>query len=55
MAGIDVQQVPYKGTAPAMNDLVAGTVSFGMDAPSVLNPLIKGGRLTALAVAVPRR
>jgi len=55
MAGIDVQHVPYKGTAPAMTDLVAGTVSFGMDAPSVLNPLIKAGRLTALAVAVPRR
>jgi tripartite-type tricarboxylate transporter receptor subunit TctC len=55
MANVDVQHVPYKGTAPAMTDLMAGTVAFGMDAPSVVAPLIKAGRLNAIAVAVPRR
>jgi tripartite-type tricarboxylate transporter receptor subunit TctC len=55
MAGVEVQHVPYKGTAPAMTDLIAGMVSFAMDAPSVVNPLIKAGRLNAIAVAVPKR
>lgn len=55
MAGVQAQHIPYKGTAPAMTDLIAGTIQFGMDAPSVVNPLIKAGRLNALAVAVPRR
>ena len=32
-----------------------GTVAFAMDAPSVVNPLIKAGRLNAIAVAVPKR
>ena len=55
LAGVNVQHVPYKGTAPALTDLVAGVVSFAMDAPSVVNPLVKAGRLNAIAVAVPER
>lgn len=55
MAGVDVQHVPYKGTSPAMTDLMAGTLLFGMDAPSVVAPLVKGGKLNAIAVAVPKR
>jgi tripartite-type tricarboxylate transporter receptor subunit TctC len=55
MAGIDVQHIPYKGTGPALTDLLAGRVDFAMDAPSVLNALIKSGRLVALAVALPKR
>ena len=55
MAGVDVQHIAYKGTGPAMIDLVAGRVAFAMDAPSVVNPMIKAGRLNAIAVAVPQR
>jgi tripartite-type tricarboxylate transporter receptor subunit TctC len=55
MANVDVQHVPYKGTTPAMTDLMAGTLTFGMDAPSVVAPLTQGGRLNAIAVAVPQR
>lgn len=55
MAGVDVQHVAYKGTGPAMTDLLAGRVAFAMDAPSVVNPMIKAGRLNAIAVAVPQR
>lgn len=55
MAGVDVQHIPYRGTGPAMTDLMAGTVAFAMDAPSVVNPLVKSGRLNAIAVAVPKR
>ena len=55
MANVEAQHIPYKGTAPAMTDLIAGIIQFGMDAPSVVTPLIKAGRLNALAVAVPKR
>ena len=55
MAGVDVQHIAYKGTGPAMTDLLAGRVAFAMDAPSVVNPMIKAGRLNAIAVAVPQR
>jgi tripartite-type tricarboxylate transporter receptor subunit TctC len=55
MTETEVQHVPYKGTAPAMTDLMAGTLAFGMDAPSVVVPLIQAGRLNAIAVAVPKR
>jgi tripartite-type tricarboxylate transporter receptor subunit TctC len=50
MAGVDVQIVPYKGTAPLMNDLVGGhvPVSFGVLAPAIGN--IESGNLRALAV-----
>ncbi|MET4576201.1 Bug family tripartite tricarboxylate transporter substrate binding protein [Ottowia thiooxydans] len=55
MAGVDVQHIPYRGTGPAMTDLMGGIVAFAMDAPSVVNSLIKSGRLNAIAVAVPKR
>lgn len=55
LAEVDAQHIPYKGTAPAMTDLMAGTLAFGMDAPSVVAPMIQAGRLNAIAVAVPRR
>jgi tripartite-type tricarboxylate transporter receptor subunit TctC len=50
MAGVDVQIVPYKGTAPLMNDVVGGhvPVSFGVLAPAIGN--IESGNLRALAV-----
>ena len=55
MADVDVQHIPYKGTTPAMTDLMAGLLTFGMDAPSVVAPLVQSGRLNAIAVAVPQR
>ncbi|MCW8163661.1 tripartite tricarboxylate transporter substrate binding protein [Verminephrobacter aporrectodeae subsp. tuberculatae] len=55
MADVDVQHVPYKGSAPAMTDLMAGNVHFSIDAPSVVAPLIRAGRLNAIAVAVSGR
>ncbi len=55
MAGVDVQHVPYRGTGPAMNDLIGGVIAFGMDAPSVVAPMVQAGRLNAIAVAVPQR
>ena len=49
-AGINIVHIPYKGTAPAVTDLVSGQVSMMIaNMPSVL-PMVKAGRLRALAV-----
>ncbi len=55
MAGLDIKHVTYRGSVPAMNDIVGGHVPvMFMDlAPAI--PLIKGGQLRALAVSTPRR
>jgi tripartite-type tricarboxylate transporter receptor subunit TctC len=47
---INATHVPYKGTTPMLNDLVAGTVTFGFDQLSAVMPLVESGRLRALAV-----
>jgi tripartite-type tricarboxylate transporter receptor subunit TctC len=55
VAQVDMQHVPYRGSAPALNDLVAGNVQVMLDQlPSAL-PMIQGGRVRALAVTGPRR
>ena len=53
--GIDLRQIPYNGTAPAVVDIVAGRVSlmFAAAAPSI--PLLKEGSLRALAVSSAAR
>ncbi|ADU97984.1 Bug family tripartite tricarboxylate transporter substrate binding protein [Alicycliphilus denitrificans] len=55
MAGIELQHVPYKGVAPALNDVLGGQLPllFG-SLPSTLAH-IKAGRLRALAVSSPQR
>jgi len=54
-AGVDVAIIPYKGTAPVMNDLLGGhvPVAFGVIPPALGN--IQGGKLRAIAVASPKR
>ncbi len=55
MAGLDLQHIPYKGVAPAMNDLMGGQVPMAFASlPSVLGHL-KSGRLVALGVSSPER
>ncbi|MFC4275696.1 Bug family tripartite tricarboxylate transporter substrate binding protein [Achromobacter aloeverae] len=54
-ARIDLVHVPYKGAAPAANDLVAGTVPVGLLNISAVLPFIKSGRLRALAYANKER
>ena len=49
-AGIDALSVPYKGAAPAMNDLIAGQVDAMFDQTNTALPQMQGGRLTALAL-----
>lgn len=43
-------QVPYKGSAPALQDLIGGTVDFMIDSRASTAPLIAAGKLRALAV-----
>ena len=50
-AGIDIVHVPYKGAAPAAQDLAAGHVSMMFDVVSLALPQIKAGRVRALGVA----
>lgn len=48
-AGIDMQHIPYKGGAPAMNDLIAGRIDAYFGVPSSVKPHIDSGALIALA------
>jgi tripartite-type tricarboxylate transporter receptor subunit TctC len=53
--GLDMTHVPYKGSAPAVQDLIGGQTQILIDAGTVLLPQVKGGKLKALAVTGPRR
>ncbi|RYY64547.1 MAG: tripartite tricarboxylate transporter substrate binding protein, partial [Comamonadaceae bacterium] len=53
--GLDMTHVPYKGSAPAVQDLIGGQTQLLIDAGSVLLPQVKGGKLKALAVTGPKR
>ena len=55
LAGVKLQHIPYKGSAPAMQDLVGGQVQVMFaDAPSAL-PFMKSGHVKALGVGNPDR
>jgi len=54
-AGIDMQHVPYKGSAPALSDLAAGHVDVMFDQMGPVMALVQGGKLKALAIAAPKR
>jgi tripartite-type tricarboxylate transporter receptor subunit TctC len=51
MAGVNIVRIPYKGAAPALNDVIAGQVHLIFPSASSVMPYVKSGRLRALAVA----
>jgi tripartite-type tricarboxylate transporter receptor subunit TctC len=54
-AGVDLVHVPYKGGAPAQQDVVAGHVPILMDVLYAVQPLIKSGKIKVLALLSPQR
>jgi tripartite-type tricarboxylate transporter receptor subunit TctC len=54
-AGIKMQHVPYRGGAPALNDLIAGHVNSQLLSAVIGLQQMQAGRLTALGVAAPQR
>jgi tripartite-type tricarboxylate transporter receptor subunit TctC len=55
MAGIKMQHVPYRGTAPALNDLMGGYIQLMFSDMSAALPLINSGKIRALAVTTKQR
>ncbi len=54
-AGIDLVHIPYKGSAPAMQDLVAGGVDVAVDILPPYIPFIQDGKVRALAITTSTR
>jgi tripartite-type tricarboxylate transporter receptor subunit TctC len=55
MAGVKFQHIHYRGSAPAVQDLVAGNVDIAFDNIGAAMSLIKGGKIRLLAVATEKR
>jgi tripartite-type tricarboxylate transporter receptor subunit TctC len=55
MAGVEMQHVPYKGSAAALPDLLAGRVSVMFDNIAVMLPYIKSGGVRPLAITTTKR
>lgn len=55
MAGIDVVHVPYKGTGPAITDLIGGQVQMMITGVVALMPHVKSGKLRGLGVTSAKR
>jgi len=55
MANVKLQNVPYRGSAPALNDLVAGNVDSMFDNLGVSMQFVKAGKLKLIAAASPQR
>jgi tripartite-type tricarboxylate transporter receptor subunit TctC len=55
VAGIQLQYVPYRGTGPAMNDLVAGQIDLIVDQTSNSLPQVRAGNIRAYAITDSKR
>ena len=54
-AGVDLLHVAYKGSAPAMTDLIAGQVQFTFDTNVAALPMMQAGKVKAIAVTSAKR
>lgn len=52
---VEMEHVPYKGTAPALLDLAAGRIQLAFESMPTVLPLVRSGQLRALAVTTPKR
>ena len=55
VSGTTIQFVPYRGAAPALQDLMAGQIDMMIDQPSNSLPQVRAGKVKALAVTAPTR
>ena len=55
LTGLNLQIIPYRGSAPALTDLVSGQVQLMIDPMITALPLVQGGQLRSLAVASATR
>ena len=55
MAGVKAEHIPYKGSGPAMMDLVAGQYHYNFAGIQGAQTLVRSGKLRALAITAPRR
>lgn len=55
LMGTDMIHVGYRGSPPALVDVAGGTVPFMFDGPATSIPLVKGGKIKALATTAPQR
>ncbi len=55
MTGLDIQHIPYRGSSPAVSDLLGGQVDMMFDSVSSARPHIQTGKLNALAVTTAKR
>jgi tripartite-type tricarboxylate transporter receptor subunit TctC len=55
MTGTDIVHVPYRGSGPAVTDLLGGQVDMMFDSIASARPHVQTGKLTALAITTPKR
>ncbi len=53
--GVEMTHVPYRGTAPALQDLIGGSIQILIDAPSSMMPQVRAGKVRALAMLSKER
>jgi tripartite-type tricarboxylate transporter receptor subunit TctC len=55
MAGVDLQHIPYRGTAPAVTDIISGQIQAMFANALTAKPQVDSGKVRALAVSGPKR
>jgi tripartite-type tricarboxylate transporter receptor subunit TctC len=55
LTGAPMQHIPYKGSGPALTDVIGGQLTFMFDSPVTVLPQLRGGKLRALAVTTAKR
>jgi len=53
--GVEMVHVPYKGTAPALQDLMGGNIQILVDVPSALMPQVRAGKIKAIGMFSAKR
>ena len=55
LTGAPMQHIPYKGSGPALTDVMGGQLTFMFDSPVTVLPQVRGGKVLALAVTTAKR